>query len=87
MLNKEKNTEENQDYDFTTPLGREFLEQNRHGDRLITKGLEVMFINYFKDNRYIGTNGSDAEAVMEAYHVCNYLVANKKQLFNPNTVA
>lgn len=86
MLNQEKNETQNQDFDFNTPVLQEFLSQNAHGDKQLLHGLEVMFKNYFKNHRYFDT-ADNTEAVLEAYHICSNIIANKVQLFNSKNVA
>ena len=86
--NEENNSNESLDqslmYQIPETLLGEFLDLNQFGDKQLTEGLELMFKNYFKTNRYFDQEAT--EAVLEAFHFCNYLIANK-ELFNSKNVA
>lgn len=90
MLKNENNAQELQDFDFETLMYKmpetllgEFLEP-RGNDHLI-KGLDAMFQNYFKQNRYFPAEDTTT-AVLEAYHFCSHFLTNK-ELFNLKIVA
>lgn len=86
MQGKENQALQNQDFDFATPVHIEFLQQNAHGDKQLLHGLEVMFKNYFKNHRHFD-NANNCEAVLEAYHICCYIISKKAELFNSKNIA
>jgi hypothetical protein len=52
------------------------LQEPRKEQELL-KGLDAMFKNYFKTNRYFDNEDVTTE-VLEAYHFCNYIIATKE---------
>jgi hypothetical protein len=83
MTSKEEKNSDTLLYQIPTTLLGEFLEPRKEAELL--KGLNAMFTNYFKDNRYFDQN-DDTESVLEAYHFCNHFLSNKN-LFNSKNVA
>lgn len=86
MQNKEKNTPATVTdellYQIPETLLGEFMEPRKEKELL--RGLNAMFQNYFKQNRYF--EDRDMEAVTECYHFCSHFLSHK-ELFNPQNVA